>query len=164
MINTVFLSLGSNLGDKTENIKKAIAEINSQIGAICNTAKFYETEPWGFENDSWFLNTAVKLKTEFSAKQTLKKCLSIENQLGRYRNNISKGYSSRIIDIDILFFNNELINLPDLIIPHPYIKDRKFVLYPLMDITTSYIHPVLKKSIRELVNECTDKTIIKEIR
>lgn len=158
--NIVFLALGSNLGDKLKNIQSAIHEIEKQVGTIEQVAKLYETEPWGFENNNWFLNSVIKIKTRFNAHEVLIKCLQIEKKLGRIRNHNTSGYQARIIDIDILFFNNEIIKTPELTIPHPYIQERNFVLFPLADIAPEMIHPVFNKKITELIAEQKDTSII----
>jgi 2-amino-4-hydroxy-6-hydroxymethyldihydropteridine diphosphokinase len=163
MIHKVYLSLGSNLGNKTENLETAKYEITLQIGKIVKTGNLYETEPWGFENEHWFLNTVIEIETKLNEIETLKKCLLIEKKMGRVRNTINNTYTARIIDIDILFFDNQIINSPELSIPHPHIQDRNFVLFPLADIAAEFIHPKLNKSIKNLLKECKDTTQIKKL-
>jgi 2-amino-4-hydroxy-6-hydroxymethyldihydropteridine diphosphokinase len=162
-MHKVYLSLGSNLGDKTKNLQKAKYEIAAQIGKIIKTGNLYETEPWGFENEHWFLNTVIEIETKFDEIEILKKCLLIEKKMGRVRNTIQNTYTARIIDIDILFFDKQIINSPELSIPHPHIQDRNFVLFPLADIAAKFIHPTLNKSIEDLLKECKDTTQIKKL-
>jgi len=161
MQNTVYLALGSNLGNREKYIQRAIVKIKALIGIIENQAPIYESEPWGFDNNNWFLNTVIKVKTKLSASDVLSKCKKIESELGRTGNNKKPGYSSRTIDIDILFFNKEIINTADLVIPHPYIQSRNFVLFPLNDLAANFFHPVLKKTIQELKKNCPDNGFIK---
>ncbi len=163
MKHKIYLSLGSNLGNKAQNLQLAKNEIELQIGKIVNAGGIYETEPWGFENEHWFLNTVIEIETDYNALEVLKICLQIEKSMGRIRDALLSGYTARIIDIDLLFFDNEIINLDELTIPHPHIQSRNFVLYPLADIAGSYIHPKLNKSIKLLLTESVDNTQIKKL-
>ncbi len=163
MMHKVYLSLGSNLGNKTRNLQMAKYKIAVQIGRIVKTGNLYETEPWGFENEHWFLNTVIEIETKLNEIETLKKCLLIEKKMGRVRNAVKNVYIDRIIDIDILFFDNQIINLPELNIPHPHIQNRNFVLFPLADIAAEFIHPKLNKSIKDLLKECKDTNQIKKL-
>ncbi|RLD68434.1 MAG: 2-amino-4-hydroxy-6-hydroxymethyldihydropteridine diphosphokinase [Bacteroidetes bacterium] len=157
-MHRAFLSLGSNLGNRIFNLQKALELISKHIGDIKSVGALYETEPWGFDSDNWFVNTAIEFDTIHSPRELLHKCMWIENILGRERNKTKEGYSSRLIDIDILFYDDKIINLPDLIIPHLYVHKRKFVLAPLNDIAPEFIHPILKESVQTLFLNCLDKT------
>ncbi|MEN8118735.1 MAG: 2-amino-4-hydroxy-6-hydroxymethyldihydropteridine diphosphokinase [Bacteroidota bacterium] len=159
----IFLSLGSNLENKLLNIKNALKQINENVGKTIKVSSCYETEPWGFNANDWFLNIAIELETDFNPNELLQNCMWIENNLGRKRNKTEVGYSSRTIDIDILFFGNEIINLPNLTIPHEHVHNRKFVLKPLCDIAPEFIHPTLKESIQSLLQKCTDKMELKRL-
>ena len=159
----VFLSLGSNLGNRIFNLQKALELISQHIGVVNHVGALYETEPWGFDSENWFLNTAIELETILNPKELLQKCMWIENILGRKRNMAEAGYSSRPIDIDILFFGNEIINLPNLIIPHEHLHKRKFVLAPLNDIAPQFVHPVKNQSVKTLLENCTDKMRLKKL-
>ena len=150
----VYLSFGSNVGDRQANIKNAVTELNIAGVNLKQLSSLYETEPWGNTNQKSFLNMAGTFETLFSPSELMGKILAIENSLGRRR---EIKWEPRIIDIDILFFENEIINDKRLIIPHPEIEKRKFVLAPLAEIAPDFVHPVLKKSIRELLNECPDE-------
>ena len=152
-MNTVYIQLGSNIGERESFIAKSMEQIEENIGEIITESSIFETIPWGYENQDNFLNSVIKIKTTFDAFKVLKKSQEIENTLGRKR--ISK-WRKRTIDIDILFYNNEIINTTKLIIPHPLIQQRKFVLVPLSEIAPNYIHPILKKSISTLLSECKD--------
>jgi len=151
-----FLSLGSNIGDKGKNIETAIKLIESRVGKLVAVSKIYKTSAWGFESENYFLNNAIKIETELSPQELLLEINKIETKLGRKRT--AKGYSDRIIDIDILFYENEIIDGANLKIPHPLLHKRKFVLYPLNDIASSFRHPVLHKTVNELVGVCVDKS------
>jgi len=159
-MNKAILLLGSNLGDRTLLINDAISHI-SKLGAISLKSSIYESEAWGFESNENFLNIAIEIQTEYEALDLLKELQSIENKMGRIRN--SKGYSSRTMDIDILFFNSEMINNDILIVPHPRLHERMFTLKCLMDIVPEYNHPTLGKSIIELTKECTDNVKVWQI-
>jgi 2-amino-4-hydroxy-6-hydroxymethyldihydropteridine diphosphokinase len=159
MTNYVFLSLGTNLGDREANLIKALELIGKSIGQIDSRSGIYETEPWGFQSENNFLNMVIKVHTKFKPNDLIKKILHIEDQLGRIRD--SRKYISRTIDVDILFYGNMVIDNYDLTIPHPLMQDRKFVLVPLCDIAPEMIHPVLKKTFRALLEECSDESIVK---
>ncbi|OFY60726.1 MAG: 2-amino-4-hydroxy-6-hydroxymethyldihydropteridine diphosphokinase, partial [Bacteroidetes bacterium RBG_13_42_15] len=144
-----FLGLGTNLGDREENLRKAIAMIGESIGTVVLCSSVYQTEPWGFQSENEFLNAVIKVKTSLKPSGLLGRILMIEAQLGRLRE--GKGYSSRIIDIDILLYGNEIIKKKGLQIPHPLIQDRRFTLVPLCDIAPEMVHPVLRKTFAELL-------------
>ena len=152
-MNTVYIQLGSNIGERESFISKSMEQIEENIGEIITESSVSETIPWGNENQNNFLNSVIKIKTPFDSFEVLQKSQEIENTLGRKR--IAK-WRERTIDIDILFYNNEIINTTKLIIPHPLIQQRKFVLVPLSEIAPNYIHPILKKSISTLLSECKD--------
>src|SRR4030043_595504 len=156
-----FLGLGTNLGDREENLRKAIAMIGESIGTVVLCSSVYETEPWGFQSENEFLNAVIKVKTSLKPSGLLGRILMIEAQLGRLRE--GKGYSSRIIDIDILLYGNEIIKKKGLQIPHPLIQDRRFTLVPLCDIAPEMVHPVLRKTFKELLEECKDESSVKKI-
>lgn len=160
-LNTVFISLGSNQGDRLKNLQTAVDAIFKQIGSVQLIAKVYNTPALGFDGPD-FLNTCLVLHTEFSAEEVLKLLLNIETKMGRERQN-SGGYESRIIDLDILLFNTDVIHSKDLIIPHPQITNRKFVLQPLFEIGPKHEHPTLNLSIAELLANCEDESIIEPI-
>lgn len=129
-----YLSLGSNLGDKRQNLKSAIEEIEKQIGHVVRQSAFIETEPWGFDSDNGFVNAAVCVETELTPLQVLHTTQGIERSLGRREKSVNGEYHDRIIDIDILLYGDEKINEPGLIIPHPLMHERDFVMIPLMEI------------------------------
>ena len=152
-MNTVYIQLGSNIGERKSYIAKSMEQIEENIGKIIIESSIFETIPWGNENQNNFLNSVIKINTTLDAFRVLKKSQEIENNLGRER--VEK-WGERTIDIDILFYNNEIINTTKLNIPHPFIQKRKFVLVPLSEIAPNYIHPTLKKNISTLLSECKD--------
>ena len=147
MIHTAYLSLGSNLGDREQQLRDAIARLGSGEGRISAISSFYETEPVEVIDQNWFLNCAVKLETSVTAKQLMSQILKIEQEMGRRR---VREKGPRTIDIDILLFDATIENTAGLTIPHPAIGRRRFVLEPLVEIAAEQIHPVLKKTVREL--------------
>jgi len=149
----LYILLGGNLGDKQLVFSDARARLNQQVGTITNQSAIYETEPWGFESDDIFWNQVLEISTALSPEKVLQQTQQIERELGRIRK--ANQYDSRIIDIDILFYGDQVIELENLIIPHPRIQERKFALVPLCEIASELIHPVFHKSIRQIVNECT---------
>ena len=148
MHNRVYLSLGSNVGDRAANLNTAIDHLR-ELGVVVAISSFYETEPVEFTAQPWFLNCAVALDTEKTPRQLLAGILDIEQQLGRRRGQ-KKG--PRIIDLDILLFGNSIVDDPGLTIPHPAMHERRFVLEPLAEIAPDALHPVLQQTIRELRN------------
>ncbi len=154
-----YLSLGSNQGDKLKNLQEAIHKIAENIGAIQKISSVYETGSWGYEGED-FYNICISVSTYLQPESLLKKLLIIEKELGRKRNK-TKQYSDRRIDIDILLFDNEIVFSKDVIIPHPRMLDRKFVLVPLVEIAKNTIHPIEKKQLYHYLNSCTDTTLVK---
>ena len=152
--NNVYLLLGSNCGDRLGFLTMGCKMISAGIGTILHQSSVYETEPWGFKAEVSFFNQAIMVETTIPAQLLLEKVLQIERSLGRIRN--ATGYESRCIDIDILFYGNEIIKTSGLTVPHPLIQERKFALMPLTEIAPEYVHPLLGLKISELLSICGD--------
>ncbi|GEM67280.1 2-amino-4-hydroxy-6-hydroxymethyldihydropteridine diphosphokinase [Sphingobacterium mizutaii NBRC 14946 = DSM 11724] len=159
-MNKVYLLLGANIGNPNKQLEDAKVEIEDRIGEITLQSKIYESEAWGVENQPVFLNQVILLETELSANKVLNEILKIEILLGRIR---GQRWGSRIIDIDILYYNEDIIHTQDLQVPHPYIQERNFTLIPLVEIAEDYLHPIFKKSNKELLEESTDQLKVKTI-
>jgi 2-amino-4-hydroxy-6-hydroxymethyldihydropteridine diphosphokinase len=157
-----YLILGTNMGDRFQNLGIARSLLQKSAGTITGNSSVYETEPWGFETDTSFLNQVISLETHLSPELLLKKVLEIEKQSGRVRK-LGKGFESRIIDIDILLYGDSVINTTNLVVPHPHMQQRMFVLVPLSEVIPDYVHPVLKRTILELKNRCTDTGWIRKM-
>lgn len=152
-MNQLFLITGSNLGNRQKNLEVAAALIDKRIGKIIRRSKIYETDAWGIMDQPTFYNQVLIVESKFSAQKVIQKILKIEEEMGRVR---TIKNAARIIDIDILFFNDETVNEQNLIIPHQEIANRRFVLVPLNELEPEMIHPVLKKSIADLLSICKD--------
>ena len=156
-MNNSVLLLGANIGNREEALQNAISLLAKYAGEVLIRSAIYETAPWGLTTQSSFLNQAITLRTSFSALNLLKEILNIEKEMGRIR---MQKWEPRIIDIDILFFNEEVIQSDTLIVPHPLLQERRFALVPLNEILSSFIHPVFKCTISELVEHCVDQQVV----
>lgn len=150
---TLYLSLGTNLGDRQSNLETALTLIGRKIGTVETVSKVIETEPWGFESPNRFLNMAVRINTDLGPRQILLATQGIEKAMGRAVKTGPEGYHDRIIDIDILLYDDLVMETPDLTIPHARMHKRSFVLNPLADIAPELEHPVLHKTIRQIADE-----------
>lgn len=155
-----YLLLGSNLGNRMKYIASAISEIEIKLGNISRRSSLYQTASWGKHDQPDFINQVIELKTSLEPKDLLSGILGIEADFGRKR--IEK-WGSRTIDIDILLYDDQIVNEPELIIPHPYLAFRRFCLMPLCEIAPEFIHPVLKKNIQELLFELSDDLLVKRL-
>lgn len=151
-----YLLLGSNIEDREYYLIQA-QKLIATIATICQKSSIYQTQSWGY-NDNDYLNQVLEISTNCLSTELLDRVLEFEKTLGRTRNSI--GYSARTIDIDILFFGNEIINLDKLVVPHPRLHLRKFVLIPMMDVNKNFVHPIFNKTIEQLLNECEDSSIV----
>jgi len=149
MKNLVYLSLGSNLGDREGCLREAISRLGD-LGVISQVSTFYETQPVEVRGDQpWFLNCALAMETELEAVAFLGRMLAVEQSMGRVR---TEPKGPRTIDIDILFFGNDVLDTPELTVPHPTMHQRRFVLQPLAEIAPAFVHPVLKRTVQELLD------------
>ena len=155
-LETVFVLLGSNLGDRELLVNQASKMIGERCGKIVAKSRLYESEPWGFKSEHWFLNQVVKIETALSPDDLMKELLEIEKELGRDRSVPHEGYVSRPMDLDILYFGNEIIDTQMVKAPHPRLHERRFTLLPLCDIAPDFVHPTMKKTNLQLLDECRD--------
>jgi 2-amino-4-hydroxy-6-hydroxymethyldihydropteridine diphosphokinase len=158
---TSYLSLGSNLGDKLENLQIAVNAIDQSIGKVIGISSIYETPSWGFNGDE-FYNICLKTKTRYHPDELLEKVLELEKDLGRKRKGRQE-YQNRNIDIDIILFGNQRISTKNLVIPHPRTLERKFVLIPLADIYDEISQPFNERSLRENIQDCNDESVIRKL-
>ncbi|RFZ95023.1 2-amino-4-hydroxy-6-hydroxymethyldihydropteridine diphosphokinase [Mucilaginibacter conchicola] len=156
----VFLLLGSNLGNRKLFLDRAIDSISAQVAPVVKASGVYETQSWGKTDEPDYLNQVLLLKTDMPAKVLLHKVLAIEQELGRVR---EERWGSRVIDIDILFYGDTIIDEPDLKIPHPQLHNRRFTLEPLVELTPDLLHPVLRKNMLQLKTELSDSLIVKKV-
>lgn len=158
-LQTLFLSLGSNLGNREENLNQAIQLIRQNISTNLSISNIYETEPWGNLNQAGFLNLILKIEnSSFVPHEILEKIQKIENELGRVR--VEK-WGERCIDIDIIYYDDLIIDDARLVIPHPFVQERKFVLVPLADVAPDWVHPILQKTTLQMLQDCPDNGWIK---
>lgn len=157
---TTYILLGSNLGDSKKYISDAILEIEGRLGTISAKSSLYQTASWGKHDQPDFINQVVELRTTLSPTDLLKAILEIENIFGRQR---LEKWGSRTIDIDILLYEDQIINNSDLIIPHPYLSVRRFTLMPLSEIAPDIVHPISKKNIEALILELTDSLQVNKL-
>ncbi|MCK4404209.1 MAG: 2-amino-4-hydroxy-6-hydroxymethyldihydropteridine diphosphokinase [candidate division Zixibacteria bacterium] len=156
---TVHVSLGSNLGDRFQHLRTAIEKIEeSDKILIKEVSSVYESEPVGYENQRWFLNLVFEVQTSFDPLLLLEYLLAIEDQMGRKR---EEKWGARNIDLDLLLYDNLIVNSDRLTIPHPQMHQRRFVLIPLAQIAPQLLHPLLKKTVRQLLESCEDKSMVK---
>lgn len=156
----VYLSLGSNKGDRIGYVQQAAGLIGADEKiSIVRTSAFYESEPWNMNTKSWFVNAVIEIKTKYSARELLEVCQRIEKQLGR-ENKTSQTYEDRTIDIDILFYNKDIINEENLIVPHKYVHLRAFTLVPMLELNSEFEHPVLHKTIVEMHNDLENPEMV----
>lgn len=153
-----YLSLGTNLGNKEENLRAAMKLIEEQIGDIVSQSALYISEPWGFMSENSFLNNVVAVSTTMTPEKLLETTQHIELTLGRTRKSVNGQYADRLIDIDILFYDQQVTNTPTLTLPHPLMHRRLFVLEPLNQIAPTLTHPILKKDINTLCRELQEES------
>ena len=159
-MNIAYLLIGGNQGDRSAYLQETIRRIGTGDARIIRQSSVYETAAWGKTDQAAFLNQALILETLLDAPTLMKRLLVTEEQMGRIR---TERYGARTIDIDMLFFNEEIIRLPELTIPHPEVANRRFALVPMDEIAPGYVHPVLRKTIHELLDQCPDKLEVKKL-
>ena len=157
-IENIFLGLGSNQGDRELNLKNSIKLLNSKAGKVLNISRIYESEPWGVKNQNYFLNQVIEIETHIDPIDLLNICKNIEYDMGR---NPEIRWGKRVIDIDILYYQSRVINQKKLIIPHKLMQERKFVMIPLNDLNENHLHPILKITNKEILNNCIDSCKVK---
>jgi len=155
-MNLIYLSLGSNLGQREQHLDEAVKLIQSRIGKIEAVSSYYESEAWGYTSENRFCNCCLSIRSNLPPLLLLDRVLEIEKEMGRERG--GAGYSDRIIDIDLLLYGDNQLDHPRLSLPHPSMEDRRFVLVPLAEIAPELIHPVSGLSISAMLRECSDLT------
>ena len=160
-MHKVYLGIGGNIGNKQNNFEDVYQKIENELGEIKKASSIYETPPWGFHSNNAFWNSVIEISTLWSPEMLLSKIHFIEKLFGRKRN--KEQYSSREMDIDILYFDDLFIESSDLTIPHPKIQQRKFVLVPLNEIAPELIHPLLQLTNLQMLENCKDESVIKKI-
>jgi len=153
---SVVLSLGGNIGDVKRVLEDAISCLEKRVGKLVLASEIYKTEAWGVEDQPDFLNQTIVLETSLTPHEVLEICLNVEKELGRDRM-VKKKWQERVVDIDVLFYEDEVIDSIDLILPHPYLHERNFVLVPLAEIIPEFVHPILKETIFDLKESSSDK-------
>lgn len=162
-METAYLLFGSNMGDKTALFDQACLFINNRCGHIVAVSSAYESEPWGFKTDEWFLNRVIVLETKHDPEALMRQLLDIEAELGRVRHPEAKSYTSRTVDLDILYFGNRIVLTDSLTIPHPRLHQRRFALLPMCEIAPQFVHPAFKFTQTELLARCHDMLEVRKI-
>lgn len=158
--NQVYLLTGSNIGDSPAYLKQAFETISAKVGPIIQASSLYKTAPWGNTEQQDFYNQVLGVETNLTAEEVLHAVLIIEQEMGRERH---VKWAPRTIDIDVLFYNNAVINEPELNVPHPLLHKRRFTLEPLNEIAPQLVHPVFDKSINTLLAECEDHSVVEKL-
>ena len=163
MMECCYILFGSNMGDKEALFAQACLLINNRCGRVVQVSAAYESEPWGFEAEEWFLNRVIVVETEKGPEEVLQQLLDIERELGRIRHPEIQGYTSRTADLDLLYFGHRVINTDTLTVPHPRLHLRRFALVPMCEMAPEWVHPVFGLTQQELLQQCPDECVIREM-
>ena len=158
-----YVLFGSNMGDKNQIFAQACLLINNRCGRIVAVSSAYESEPWGFEAEEWFLNRLVIVETELEPEEMMQQLLDIEAELGRVRHPDADGYTSRTVDLDILYYGSRIVLTDSLTIPHPRLHQRRFALLPLCELAPQLVHPAFNFTQTELLRRCHDFSEVRKI-
>ena len=161
-METCHILFGSNMGDKNEIFAQACLFINNRCGRIVAVSSAYESEPWGFEAEEWFLNRLITVETELEPEEMMQQLLGIERELGRVRHPETEGYTSRTADLDILYYGSRIVVTDGLTIPHPRLHKRRFALLPLCEMVPQFVHPAFKLTQTELLERCPDTSEVRK--
>ncbi|MCR5014527.1 MAG: 2-amino-4-hydroxy-6-hydroxymethyldihydropteridine diphosphokinase [Bacteroidales bacterium] len=159
-----YILFGSNQGDKQGLLEKACELIEARCGMLVERSSLYLSEPWGFDCDEWFLNELLVVETEMKPDALMEALLAIEKELGRVRHPEVEGYSSRTVDLDILYYGDQIVRTEKVIVPHPRLHQRRFVLVPLCELIPDFLHPEFHLSQQQLLERCIDTSIVKKIK
>ncbi|MCQ2306746.1 MAG: 2-amino-4-hydroxy-6-hydroxymethyldihydropteridine diphosphokinase [Bacteroidales bacterium] len=159
---TVFILIGSNIGERESLLERACALVGEFCGRIIGKSAVYESEPWGFEAEQWFLNQVIEIETELPPDDLMLKLMDIEKDLGRDRTTPHKGYVSRPMDLDILYYGNKIVDTEYVTAPHPRLHLRRFTLMPLCDVAPDFINSKMKMSNARLLELCNDEGLVKK--
>ena len=162
-METCYVLFGSNQGDKEAIFAQACLLINNRCGRVVQVSSAYESEPWGFESEDWFLNRAVVVEIDKGPEEVLHLLLDIERELGRVRHPEIQGYTSRTADLDILYFGTRIVHTNMLTVPHPRVHLRRFALMPMCEVAPELVHPVFAKTQEELLRQCPDECIVRRV-
>ena len=163
-METCWVLFGSNMGDKEQIFAQACLLINNRCGCVVKISAAYESEPWGFEADEWFLNRLIVIETTLNPDEMMLQLLDIEAELGRVRHPDVEGYTSRTVDLDILYFGNRVLHSDWVTVPHPRLHLRRFALLPLCELAPDMEHPVLHLTQSELLERCPDDSVVRKIK
>ena len=162
-METCYVLFGSNMGDKDKIFTQACLFINDRCGRIVAVSSAYESEPWGFNAEEWFLNRLINVETELEPEEMLQQLLEIERELGRVRHPEIDGYTSRTVDLDILYFGSRIVLTDSLTIPHPRLHRRRFALLPLCEMVPDFVHPAFNLTQTELLRRCLDFSEVRKL-
>jgi len=161
MMERCYILFGSNMGDKDALFAQACLLINNRCGRVVQVSAAYESEPWGFEAEEWFLNRVIVVETEKGPEELLQQLLDIERELGRIRHPEIQGYTSRTADLDLLYFGHRVINTDILTVPHPRLHLRRFALVPMCEVAPEWVHPIFGRTQQELLQQCPDECVVR---